>query len=68
MLTNGSKQVRKDDRGIKASPCRQRSEPERLFGADRDIIDIRGDIVDSPSVQWEAAVDPDRVVNCTKSR
>ena len=42
-------------------PCRQPS--ERLFGADRDIIGIHGDIVHPPDVEWEAQVDPDRVVN-----
>ena len=46
-------------------PCRQR--PERLFGADRDTIGIRGDIIDppdvEPDVEWEAEVDPDHVVN-----
>lgn len=42
-------------------PCRQ--QPERLFGADRDIIGIHGNIVDPPDVEWEAEIDPDRVVN-----
>ena len=42
-------------------PCRQQS--ERLFGADRDIIGIHGDIVHPPDVEWEAQVDPDRVAN-----
>ena len=42
-------------------PCRQ--QPERLFGADRDIIRIHGDIVGPLDVEWEAEVDPDRVVN-----
>lgn len=42
-------------------PCRQTS--ERLFGADRDLIGIFGDIVDSPDVEWEAEADSDRVVN-----
>lgn len=41
-------------------PCRQTS--ERLFGADRHLIGILGDIVDSPDGEWEAA-DSDRVVN-----
>lgn len=39
-------------------PCRQPS--ERLFGADRDIIGIRGDIVDPPAVEWEAQANPER--------
>ena len=47
------------------APCRQQS--ERLFGADRDIIGIHGDIVDppdvEPNVEWEAEADPDHVVN-----
>lgn len=42
-------------------PCRQQA--KRLFGADRDIIDIRGDIVAPRDAEWEAEVDPDRVVN-----
>ena len=37
--------------------------PERLFGADHDIIRIHGDIVGPLDVEWEAAVDPDRVTS-----
>ena len=42
-------------------PCRD--QPEELFGADRDIIRIYGDIVGPLDVQWEAEIDPDRVAN-----
>lgn len=42
-------------------PCRPQS--ERLFGADRDIIGIPADIVHPPDVEWEAQVDPDRVLD-----
>ena len=42
-------------------PCRQQS--ERLFGADRDIIGTHGDIVDPLDIEWEAEVNPDRVIN-----
>ena len=41
-------------------PCRQTS--ERLFGADRHLIGILGDIVDSPDVEWEAEANANRVV------
>ena len=33
------------------------------FGADRDRIGIIGDIISPIDVEWEAAVDPDRVLN-----
>ena len=42
-------------------PCRD--QPEEIFGADRDIIRIYGDIVAPLDVEWEAEVDPDRAVN-----
>lgn len=40
-------------------PCHD--QPEKLLGADRDIIRIHGDIVAPPDVEWEAEADPDRV-------
>lgn len=42
-------------------PCRD--QPEELFGADRDIVRIYGDIVGPLDVQWGAEIDPDRVAN-----
>ena len=38
-------------------PCRE--PPEAIFGADRDIIRIHGDVVEPLDVEWEAEVDPD---------
>ena len=34
-----------------------------IFGADRDIIRIHGDIVEPPNVEWEAEVAPDRILD-----
>ena len=42
-------------------PCRE--QPEAIFGADRDVIRIHGDIVEPLDVEWEAEVDPDRVLD-----
>ena len=42
-------------------PCRE--EFEVIFGADRDIIRIHGDIVEPPDVEWEAEVAPDRILD-----
>ena len=33
------------------------------FGADRDRIEIVGDIISPTGVEWEAEHDPDRVLN-----
>lgn len=33
------------------------------FGADRDTIEITGDIISPVDVEWEAEVNPDRVLN-----
>lgn len=33
------------------------------FGADRDTIEIVGDIISPIDVEWEAEADPDRVLN-----
>lgn len=33
------------------------------FGADRDTIEIIGDIISPSDVEWDAEVDPDRVLN-----
>ena len=38
-------------------------QPKTLLGADRDIIQVHGDIVGPLDVEWEAEVDPDRVAN-----
>ena len=43
------------------APCGE--QPETLFGADRDLIVINGDIVGPLDVEWEAEADPDRVIN-----
>ena len=40
------------------APCRD--PPEAIFGADRDVIHFRGDVVEPLDIGWEAAADPDR--------
>ena len=42
-------------------PFRER--PASLFGIDRDLIVIHGDITEPIDVEWEAQSDPDRVLN-----
>ena len=42
-------------------PCRE--PPEAIFGADRDIIRIHGDVVEPLDVEWEAEVDPDQAID-----
>ena len=37
--------------------------PKQWFGRDRDIIEIRGDIVEPVDAEWEADADPDRVLD-----
>ena len=37
--------------------------PETLFGIDRGRLQIVGDIISPIDVEWEAEVDPDRVIN-----
>ena len=43
------------------APCREPS--EAIFGADRDVIHIHGDVVAPLDVEWEAEADPDRVLD-----
>ena len=45
-----------------------RDPPQKLLGADRDIIRIHGDIVDPLDVEWEAEVDPARVAKSPAHR
>ena len=40
-----------------------RKRPGQWFGADRDNIEILGDIISPIDVEWEAMVDPDRVLD-----
>jgi antitoxin (DNA-binding transcriptional repressor) of toxin-antitoxin stability system len=40
-----------------------REQSEAPFDRDRDIIKIHGDIIEPLDVEWEAEVDPDRVLN-----
>ena len=40
-----------------------REKAKSLFGRDRDIILIHGDIGEPIDVEWEAESDPDRVLN-----
>ena len=40
-----------------------RRNPKSLFGMDRDRIEILGDITSPIDVEWEAEVNPDRVLN-----
>ena len=42
-------------------PYRER--PQAPFGRDQDIIQIHGDIIEPLDVEWEAEVNPDRVIN-----
>ena len=42
-------------------PYRQR--PKDWFGADRDKLQILGDIISPIDVEWEAESNPDRVIN-----
>lgn len=44
-------------------PAPRRQQAERSYAADHGIIGIRGNIVDPPGVEWEAEIDPDRVMN-----
>ena len=45
----------------KLTPYRER--PKTLFGIDRGKLQIVGDIISPIDVEWEAEVDPDRVLN-----
>ena len=48
----------------KLTPCQKKPEkPTGLLGIHRDIIQIHGDIIEPVDVDWEAEVDPDRVLN-----
>ena len=40
-----------------------RKRPKSLFGAGRDRMKITGDIISPIDVEWEAEVNPDRVLN-----
>ena len=40
-----------------------RKTPKAPFGRDRDIIQIHGDLIEPIDVEWEAEVNPDRVLN-----
>ena len=40
-----------------------RKAPKAPFGRDRNIIRILGDITEPIDVEWEAEVNPDRVLN-----
>ena len=40
-----------------------RERPKSLFGAGRDRMKILGDIISPLDVEWEAEVNPDRVLN-----
>ena len=37
--------------------------PKTLFGIDKGRLEILGDIISPIDVEWEAEVDPDRVLN-----
>ena len=37
--------------------------PKTLFGIDKGRLEILGDIISPIEVEWEAEVDPDRVLN-----
>ena len=40
-----------------------RERPKTLFGIDKDRLKILDDIISPIDVEWEAEVDPDRVLN-----
>ena len=40
-----------------------RERPKSLFGIDKGRLRIHGDIMSPIDVEWEAEVDPDRVLN-----
>ena len=40
-----------------------RERPNTLFGIDKGRLEILGDIISPIDVEWEAEVDPDRVLN-----
>lgn len=40
-----------------------RTRPGQWFAADRDKIEILGDIISPIDVEWEVMVDPDRTLN-----
>ena len=40
-----------------------RERPKTLFGIDKGRLEILGDIISPIDVEWEAEVDPDRVMN-----
>ena len=40
-----------------------RERPKTLFGIDKGRLEILGDIISPIDVEWEAEVDPDRVLN-----
>jgi len=42
-------------------PCRKQFRD--WFGADRGSIEILGDIISPVDAEWEAEVDPDRILN-----
>ena len=42
-----------------------REKPKTLFGMDKGRIKIIGDIISPIDVEWEAMVNPDRVINPT---
>lgn len=50
-------------RGLSSRPASSGQKSERLLGIDRNIIAIHGDIIDPLDIEWEAEVDPARVLN-----
>ena len=46
-----------------ASLLPYRTRPGQWFAADRDRIEILGDIISPIDVEWEVMVDPDRTLN-----
>ena len=40
-----------------------RERPKTLFGIDKGRLEIMGDIISPIDVEWEAEVNPDRVLN-----
>ncbi len=44
-------------------PVPYRNRPKTLFGIDRAKLEIVGDTVSPPDVEWEAETNPERVLN-----
>ncbi|MCY4519844.1 MAG: hypothetical protein OXC13_03590 [Caldilineaceae bacterium] len=61
---NGGEIITRHGKPItKLTACRERQRPKSLFGIDQDRLKIHDDIMSPVGVEWEAEVNPDRVLN-----